>query len=281
MFEPVVCESHAKVNLRLEVLARREDGYHLLQMVNAQVALADRIRFEPADAGIALTCSRPDLPCDESNLAWRAAAALFEHAGYRGGVGIHIDKRIPVAAGLGGGSGNAACVLASLNGLLELGVSDRDLAEIGLRLGADVPFFLFGRSAAVRGIGEDVEPFEVAPDIPIALLNPGEGLSTADVYRRASATLELPQKPSTLPRRISTPDEAAAAMANDLQDAAHALCPATLDLLAHLHGRDALAAMVSGSGPTVFGVFATHEAARSAVAELPDDRWFGFATRTI
>ncbi|MCL4236331.1 MAG: 4-(cytidine 5'-diphospho)-2-C-methyl-D-erythritol kinase, partial [Deltaproteobacteria bacterium] len=173
MFEPVVCESHAKVNLRLEVLARRDDGYHLLQMINAQVALADRIRFEPAESGIALSCSRPDLACDETNLAWRAAAALFEQAGYRGGARIHIDKRIPVAAGLGGGSGNAACVLASLNGLLELGVSDRELAEIGLRLGADVPFFLFGRSAVVRGIGEDVEPFEVAADIPIALLNPG------------------------------------------------------------------------------------------------------------
>lgn len=281
MFEPVVCESHAKVNLRLEVLARRDDGYHLLQMINAQIALADRIRFEPAESGIALTCSRSDLPCDETNLAWRAAAALFEHAGYAGGVRIHIDKRIPVAAGLGGGSGNAACVLASLNGLLGLGVSDRDLAAIGLRLGADVPFFLFGKPAVVRGIGEDIEPFEVAADIPIALLNPGVGLSTADVYRRASATLDLPKKPSTLPRRLNDAEEVAAEMHNDLEAPARALCPAIDDLLAHLRDRAALAAMVSGSGPTVFGVFATHDAARATVADLPDERWYAIATRTI
>ncbi|MCC6157040.1 MAG: 4-(cytidine 5'-diphospho)-2-C-methyl-D-erythritol kinase [Deltaproteobacteria bacterium] len=281
MFEPVVCESHAKVNLRLEVLARRDDGYHLLQMINARIALADRIRFEPAESGIALTCSRSDLPCDETNLAWRAAAALFEHAGYPGGVRIHIDKRIPVAAGLGGGSGNAACVLASLNELLGLGVSDRDLSAIGLRLGADVPFFLFGKPAVVRGIGEDIEPFEVAADIPIALLNPGVGLSTADVYRRASATLDLPKKPSTLPRRLNDAEEVAAEMHNDLEAPARALCPAIDDLLAHLRDRDALAAMVSGSGPSVFGVFATHDAARAAVSDMPDGGWLAIATRTI
>ncbi len=134
--------SHAKVNLRLEILKKREDGYHEIRTIFQKISLHDTIRFSLKEAqGISITTNEPDLPVGKSNLVYRAAQAILNNSAYRGGISIHIEKRIPLGAGLGGGSSNAATTLKALNHLLEMGLSQKEMMTMGVKIGADVPFF--------------------------------------------------------------------------------------------------------------------------------------------
>ena len=153
----ITIESPAKVNLILKVLRRREDGYHDIASLMQKVSLADEMEFSPRREGIALACPGSHLPTGEGNLVVRAARALFAEAGFAGGVEITLRKRIPTAAGLGGGSSNAATTLTVLNSLFQFGFDRERLIRIGARLGADVPFFLYGSTAWAFGIGELLE----------------------------------------------------------------------------------------------------------------------------
>ncbi|MGE5800063.1 MAG: 4-(cytidine 5'-diphospho)-2-C-methyl-D-erythritol kinase, partial [Syntrophaceae bacterium] len=155
--------SPAKVNLVLKVLRRREDGYHDIASLMQKVSLTDEMEFAPRGEGIALACPGSDLPTGEGNLVVRAARALFADAGYAGGVEITLRKRIPTAAGLGGGSSNAATTLTVLNDLFRFGFDRERLIRIGARLGADVPFFIYGSTAWAFGIGEILEPAVTPP----------------------------------------------------------------------------------------------------------------------
>lgn len=284
----------AKVNLGLRVLGRRDDGYHLLESVFVPLDLHDEVtvRIEPAAApGVSLrvesasdaSASALDtVPDDARNLAHRAADAFLAAASLSARVEVVLAKRIPAAAGLGGGSSDAAAVLRALTELAPGRVGDGQLREMALALGADVPFFLDPRPAWVTGIGENVEPLEAVPALDLVMANPGVALPTAEVFRAWDAlasSLTPPPAGSTL-RALSAllasdasdfaarADALGALLENDLEVAAVRLCPPVRRLRQTLSEAGALATGMSGSGATVFGVFPGPQEAAACLENL-------------
>ncbi len=191
--------AHAKINLYLNVVGRREDGYHNLETVFHSIGLYDEVILrERTKTGITIKCDHPHVPSDSRNLAYRAAQSLSDVVGGFGGYEILIHKRIPVAAGLAGGSANAAAVLYGLNELFALGLSEKMLMEIGAQLGADVPFCLHGGAAFGTGIGDILTPLPALSDVPLVLINPGIAISTADIFKNLDITLTKPKKESII-----------------------------------------------------------------------------------
>jgi 4-diphosphocytidyl-2-C-methyl-D-erythritol kinase len=257
----------AKINLCLHVLGKRPDGYHDLGMLMQRVSLHDRIDITLVPRpGVRVVCAGVDLAPGEENITARAARRLLALAGKAVGVEIVIDKRIPVAAGLGGGSSDAASVLLALEEMLQLGLDRRALMAEGAALGADIPFFLFQQTAWATGIGEVLEP---VPDLPPAwyvLVNPGLAVSTAWVYRNlglttGADTTKLPRFPKTLEALVGL-------LYNDLERVTIPRFPVIAQIKERLVSLGATGALMSGSGPTVFGVFEAEEIARSAAAAL-------------
>ena len=277
----LVLRAAAKVNLTLEVLGKRADGYHEIATVLQAVDLSDRIILDDAD-DLALRSDSALVPTDASNLAWRAAAALKEAAGARGGVHIQLDKRIPVAAGLGGGSTDAAGVLLGLNRLWRLNWPLERLDEVAATLGSDVPFFLRGGAALATGRGEKVEPL-TGRSMALVLVNPRFPASTAEMYGRltpamysdGAATRTLLGSLGRSPARI------AASLYNGMEAAAAAVFPQVVQMRAALVAAGALGALMSGSGPTVFGVARSYEQARQIRARVARGSWECWAVRTL
>ena len=263
----IAVESPAKVNLILKVLRRREDGYHEIASLMQKVSLADEMEFAPRKDGISLACPGSDLPTGGENLVVRAARALFEEAGFTGGAEITLRKRIPTAAGLGGGSSNAATTLVALNEMFRFGFDRNRLIRIGARLGADVPFFIFGSSAWAFGIGEILEPAAVPPGMWLVLVNPGFEVSTKWVYQ----SLNLPLTKTPIQYSIPTFSgvrELAAILSNDLEAVTVERHPLLDELKGFLLGQGALGSRMSGSGPTVFGLFECEDDAARAERAL-------------
>jgi 4-diphosphocytidyl-2-C-methyl-D-erythritol kinase len=289
----------AKINLGLRIVGRRADGYHELESLFAVLDLADELELEieRADApSVALRLESPEsgnppgasnlAPPGASNLAARAAELFLAETGLALRVAIALRKHTPVAAGLGGGSSDAAAVLRALAAFAPDALGPGSLAKLALRLGADVPFFLDPRAAFVRGIGETIEPVRGLPALPLVLANPGEPLATREVFRvhdvlHADANRPASRKPA-LPdfaRLRGDPGAWASQLHNDLEPAALRLCPAIGRLRAELTVRGARAIGLSGSGPTLFGIFESHEAARAAAAApLRPPAWLRVAT---
>jgi len=274
----------AKINLGLRVLGRRPDGYHELESLFLPLDLADEVEVqERPEPGVALELEGAcdGVPGEGSNLAARAARAFAEAAGLAGGLRIRLRKRIPAAAGLGGGSSDAGAVLRALAALHPERLSAQGLRSLALDLGADVPFFLDPRPARVTGIGEHIEALEGIPSLALLLLHPGTPLSTPEVYRAWDALAPPPGPrsrpspgPAALrgPRGLRGPRSLAAWVSaeavNDLEPAAVRLCPAIARLRQGLREAGALAVALSGSGPTLFGVFASRSAAERAAGQV-------------
>ncbi len=253
----------AKVNLYLRVLGRRPDGYHELVTVMQPLSLADELTVSPGGRGISLECDAPELPAGEANLVWQAALRFGEAAGRELGVHLSLRKRIPVAAGLGGGSSDAAGALLALNAAYGEPLPMARLHQLASRLGADVPFFLRRQPAVGRGIGTTLAPISLPPYWYL-LLNPGLPLSTRWVYEN----LDLKQLTSGPEHDTWDPEHPERWVANDLAAVALKRFPELGDILKRLGQLGARAQGVSGSGPTVFGLFATLEAAREAGRRL-------------
>jgi 4-diphosphocytidyl-2-C-methyl-D-erythritol kinase len=280
----------AKVNLGLRVLGRRADGYHELESLFAPLDLADLLRLEIARADAPRVALRVEpagtrAPADASNLAARAAEAFMAEARLPLRVEIELRKQTPVGAGLGGGSSDAAAVLRALAGFAPDALPPERLAALALRLGADVPFFLDPRPAWVRGIGERIEPLRGVPALALLLANPGEPLATREVFRvydvlhPAREPGPAPADPPDLAASLADAGALAALLHNDLEAAALRLCPAVRRLRGELSARGARAVGMSGSGPTVFGVFESVAAARdAALRPLPAPAWLRVAT---
>src|SRR4030095_2368476 len=179
-------KSYAKINWTLEVLSRREDGYHELRTIYQTVSLHDQLRLTATDGPIEIVCDDPRVPCDETNLAFKAAAMLRQAAGTSKGARIEIEKVIPVAAGLGGGSSNAAASLLGLIKLWQIEVDDQEITRIAAALGSDVPFFLMGGTAVGVGRGEEVSAIGQLHCGHFLLVNPGFAVSTRDAYENLS-----------------------------------------------------------------------------------------------
>jgi len=277
----LVLNAAAKVNLILEVLGKRDDGYHELVTVMQAVDLSDRITLEDAD--VLELASSPGVPADGRNLALRAAMALREAAGVTRGARITLDKRIPVAAGLGGGSTDAAAVLAGLNRLWGVRWPAERLEELAVELGMDVPFFLRGGAALGTGRGERLTEIPSAV-LGLVLVNPRFPVSTAETYGRVTPAMYSDG------RRARTMAEAlarrgagrvAASLYNGLEPAARQGYPQIAQMEAALMAAGALGAMMSGSGPTVFGVARSWEQARQIRGRVARGAWECWAVRTL
>jgi len=269
----------AKVNLGLRITARRPDGYHEFESVFAPLDLADEVVLEVSDApeaavDFALASVSAHVPDGTTNLAARAAAGFLAAADLKHRVSVHLTKRVPAAAGLGGGSSDAGAVLRGLTELLPGALEPRDLEILALGLGADVPYFLAPRPSLVSGVGELREPL-AATLSPLVLLlaNPGEALATERVYAAFDALTPEPAGPGLreLVHRVFEGPGAAGLpelLRNDLEPAAVGLCPAVARLREALHGAGASAVALSGSGATVFGVFPGFAEAEAALGKL-------------
>ncbi|ACH39779.1 4-diphosphocytidyl-2-C-methyl-D-erythritol kinase [Citrifermentans bemidjiense Bem] len=271
----------AKVNYRLDVLGKRPDGYHELRMIMQRVDLCDEIEIALSDSpGIRVTCGRKGVPDGPGNIAWRAADALLKLSDKEVGIEITIAKKIPVGAGLGGGSSDAATVLMGVNELLELGLTDERLMEIGVKLGADVPFFVFKKPALAEGIGDRLTALEEVPSLWVVLVNPGIHVSTAWVYQNLRLT--TPDPATIIPRSYSSLNEVCELLSNDLEPVTCGRFPLVSELKEVLLTAGARGSLMSGSGSTVFGLFESESAARHAAAEIAKARgWFAAAVRTI
>jgi 4-diphosphocytidyl-2-C-methyl-D-erythritol kinase len=260
----------AKVNLHLRVLGRRADGYHLLATVMQPVDLGDELSLASGPPGLAFTCDRQELARD--NLAERAALAWCEAAGVEPAYEMHLAKRTPVAAGLGGGSSDAAAALMGLNALAGGLLPPARLVELAAGLGADVPFFLAGVTALCSGAGERVEPWPEFPLLDYVLVNPAIEVSTAWVYGQLDLAWTNPAVVNTIYRPSSGKNPLAGLLINDLEEVTIKAFPELDGIKRALLQEGALAAMMSGSGPTLFGVFADSAAARRAAARLQGRR---------
>ncbi len=258
----------AKINLCLHVLGRLENGYHQLAMAMQRVGLYDDIRIElGGQPGVRVICSGVELAEGDENIAAQAARIFLREVGVDVGVDIEITKRIPVAAGLGGGSSDAATVLLGLNELLETDLEVNQLLEMGSRLGADVPFFVFQKPAWATGIGTRLEPLPVLPEVAYLLVNPGIAVSTAEVYR--SLQLTKGGGLANLPRfSVVTRGDLCAALHNDLEKVTLQQFPPIAEIKQRLLDQGALGALMSGSGATVFGVYPDFAAASQAAEVL-------------
>jgi 4-diphosphocytidyl-2-C-methyl-D-erythritol kinase len=269
-----VLNAYAKVNLFLEIAGKRPDGYHTLDSVMQSVSLSDTVRVELTDGGIELSCSDPTLPCGRENTAVRAAGAFFAASGAGGGCRIRIDKRIPSQAGLGGGSADAAAVLASLERLCggPLGVSG--LRDVAARVGSDVPFCLAGGLRRVGGAGELTGPRLNGPKLHLLISKPVMGISTPGAYSELDRLHgnflgHEAERPDRLMCALDSgcAGTVADGLYNRFEEVLPTVCPAAGDFLAglrRLFGR----ALMSGSGSSAFAVFGTEEEAVCALGRV-------------
>jgi len=280
--------SHAKINLTLEVLYRRFDGFHQLETVMQELRLADVLYLEdlPGER-IELTCDHPLLPADERNLAYRAAECFQSRYAPGRGVKIRLNKKIPLSAGLGGGSSNAAAVLKGLQVLWNISLKEESLLEMAGRLGSDVPFFLYGGTALATGRGELVRPLAPFPPVKVLLVSPADFmLSTGRVYnalvldkmadkdktKKFVRILEKERETCLLPRLLDL-------LTNDLETAAFSLKKEIKFLKEQLQ-RFGLTALLSGSGPTVFALSTEKDRLEQICKELAARGYNAILTET-
>lgn len=267
----------AKINLALHVVGRRADGYHLLDSLVAFADCGDQITVEPSEEDAFTVTGRyaVDVPTDAGNLVLRARDALRQRVGAAAvPVRIHLEKSLPIASGIGGGSSDAAATLKALCALWQRALPDEDLRRLGLSLGADVPMCLHAQPARITGIGERVAPVGTLPALPAVLVNPGVAVSTPAIFKQL-ATRDNPPLPA-LPDTSQAWLDWLETTRNDLQPPAIAVAPVIAEILQNLTGAGAIFARMSGSGATCFGLFATPGDAAAAAAQLSRShpRWY-------
>lgn len=268
MNDTVTLKALAKINLGLDVLGRRENGYHDVRMVMQTIYLYDNVTVEKTEeAGIHLTCNLFYLPVDENNIAYKAAKLLKDEFDIQGGVRIVLDKHIPVAAGLAGGSANAAAVLVGMNRLFSLGLTQEDLMKRGVSLGADVPYCVMRGTVLAEGIGEILSPLPPLPKCCILIAKPGINVSTKTVYEKLDSQ-EITAHPDIdgILEGLDKQDlhKVAASMGNVLENVTIGDYPVIEEIKDVMKENGALNAMMSGSGPTVFGIFDDRAKAKQA-----------------
>ena len=261
-------EAPAKLNTRLKVTGRRSDGYHELVTVMVPITLFDLLELTVVSEGIRIQCEGFHVPDDENNLVWKAARSFLSKTGVEEGVSVRLRKSIPVAAGMGGGSSDAAATLLSLNEMWGRPLSSSDLHAIAAALGADVPFFLNCTPSLARGIGEILEPLKNWPDCWYVIVTPPVEVSTAWAYRNLKLKLTTGEYEYTVRILRNARFAVSHILENDLEDVTSAAFPIIKTIKDLLVDAGAEGAMMTGSGPSVFGVFSSPEGAESAREDL-------------
>jgi len=276
--------AHAKINLSLDVIGKRQDGYHEVRMIMQTIALHDEVIVESKDAGIEVECDKPWVPGGSDNIAYKAANLMMERYKIESGVGIKILKRIPVAAGLAGGSADAAAVIKGMNELFSLNLDEAELMGIGKQVGADVPFCIKGGTMLSEGIGEKLTQIPSFQGVDIVLVKPKVGVSTAWVYNNLKLD-KISSRPDTdlLIKAISDRNIVCLAhnMKNVLETVTIEKYEVINDIKNELLRLGALGSMMSGSGPSVFGIFEDGKKAHLAYERLNDGKWECFMTQTL
>lgn len=265
-------KAYAKLNLTLDVTGKREDGYHDILTIMRTVSLYDTVSVKlTEDAGISLTTNLSWLPTDEGNIAYRAAAAVIKESGIYSGVKIHIDKKIPCGAGMGGGSADGAGVIVLLNRLLGSPLDDEKLLSIGASIGADVPFCMVGGTCIAEGIGEKLTTICAKGLIPTVVIKPQVSISTAAMYNTID-NCEITNKPDTQTMKNALISgnikEIADRLVNVMEPPAVAQHPEIEEVKNQLLSMGALGAMMTGSGSAVFGIFESHSNAHKCHKEM-------------
>ncbi len=280
MMNEITIMAPAKINLCLSVLGRRPDGYHDVEMLMQMVGLYDEVRVRLAQPGILnVTCDARAVPSGEKNIAWKAALAMLKRSHADTGLEVSLKKNIPVAAGLGGGSSDAAAVLAAANRLLEANLDTEELSGIGSDIGMDVPFFFHGPLALAKGRGDRLTRLAPLSNFPVLLVNPGFETSTAWVYKNLNLRLTKKMDCNKIARL--TVRKIAQNLHNDLETCTAAAHPVILKIQEALIASGALGARMSGSGPTVFGIFESAVVCRAAAESLSGEGWKVFPVESL
>lgn len=259
-------KARAKINLGLDVVRKREDGYHEVRMIMQMINLYDRITLRRStEPGIRVTTNLPYLPVNEDNLVYRAAKLLMEEFKVTEGAEIELQKYIPVAAGMAGGSSDAAAVMVGVNRIFHLGLTKKQLMERGVKIGADVPFCIMRGTALAEGIGEVLTPLPAMPHSSLVIAKPKIHVSTKFVYGNLKAN-ELKEHPDidgqVQALREGSLEQLVAKMGNVLETVTVPAYPVIDEIKRTMLKNDAMGAMMSGSGPTVFGIFEREERAQ-------------------
>lgn len=267
-------KAYAKINLGLDVLGVLPNGYHEVKMVMQTVGIYDVLLFEKASEGIVITTDSGELPTNEDNLIYKAVKLLFDKYNVTEGVRIHLEKHIPIAAGMAGGSTDAAATLKGINELFELGCDEEELKEIGVKIGADVPYCVMGGTALAEGIGEKLTALAPAPECYLLVAKPDINVSTKYVYEHLDA-LESYEHPD-IDGMVQAIEEGSLTgvverMGNVLQDVTIPAHPIIETLKERMLELGAAGSMMSGSGPTVFGIFYEEVKAQEAYEQMVQD----------
>lgn len=267
----ITIDAYAKINLFLEVPRLRPDGYHELWTVFQSIGLSDTLHLESAPGDITLTCSHTELPLDKGNLVYRAAALLKETFQVPRGASLHLEKRIPIGAGLGGGSTDAAAALKGLNQLWELNASSEELEALGAKLGMDVPFCVKGGTVYAEGRGEILKERLPSPTAWIVLVYPNLFVSTKEVYQDIDRRpLESPREASAMREALNANnlEQIAAALYNRLEISSFALYPQLAAIKNQLQAMGCVGTLMSGSGSSIFGLCDSEMKARQIATQL-------------
>ena len=277
-------KAYGKVNISLDVVGKREDGYHLLSMIMQNIDLYDEIEVEKQECGIILECNKSYVPVDNRNLAYKAAEIFKERYDIVDGVKINIEKNIPVSAGLAGGSTDAAAVLKVMNKLFNVNATEEELMELGLKLGADIPYCIHGGTALCEGIGEIITPIKPFRDNIVVLVKPAFGVSTKEVYKNFNLE-KVKQHPKTaeIINAIENDDLnfVASNMKNLLENVTLRKHKILIKIKEEMNACGAINSMMSGSGPTVFAFFDDMLKAQRCFEKMKKKYSDVFITRTI
>jgi 4-diphosphocytidyl-2-C-methyl-D-erythritol kinase len=277
-----VISSPAKINLFLHVTEKRPDGYHEIKTLMCPIDLLDTVTMTFGVSATTVVCNHPEVPDGTGNIAYKAARFFYEAASLEGDVAVYIDKKIPVAAGLGGGSSNAAAVLRGLNEYYGRPLTTRQLMTVGLQAGADVPFFVFGRPAFATGIGEKLEHVAGLPCLWVVLVHPRIEISTAWVYQNLNLRLTICEENNNVAGFLEDFSSIQDVLCNDLEQVTAREFPEIESAKAAVLQAGAKGALMSGSGPTVFGLFENRDQAVAAFEILRQNQtWDTFLVRTL
>lgn len=261
-------KSPGKINFRLDVLGKRSDGYHDLRMLNSAISIYDDVELELIDRGIEVDCvNDPLVPSGEENIVFRVAKEIMAYSNKNIGIRVKISKMIPSGAGMGGGSSNAATVLSGLNQLLKIHLPKEKLMKIGLRFGADIPFFLYGSPAIATGIGENLIKVKRLPKMPLVIVSPNLNVPTSSIYERYRPNGSNTEQVD-IPKEFSTKKSVVKFLNNDLEAVAIKQYPIVSEIKQLLLKYGALGAQMTGSGPSVFGIFSDRESAEKASRKI-------------
>ncbi|TJX12971.1 4-(cytidine 5'-diphospho)-2-C-methyl-D-erythritol kinase [Tissierella creatinini] len=280
--EELHLKSYAKVNLSLEILYKRQDGYHEIDSIMQEIDLCDELVFSDNKDGIRIGSNSEEIPLDSSNLVYKAWELMKEVSGIYRGITIRIDKKIPVAAGLAGGSSNGAATLKAINQLWNLKLSEEELMKIGVRIGADVPFCIMGGTARARGIGEKLTRLEPFKEKYILIANPGIRVSTAYAYSKVDLDgLRYDSRSLMEAMKRNDLNGVSAGLYNRLEKTIIAENPIIGHMKTMMKDNGALGALMSGSGSTVFGIFDDEEKMDYANRKLSENFTKVYSCKTI